>query len=162
MAGEGEVLASLKDRFGPAAFRELGIVRDRVMKISLDRRELFSVCKFLKEEVDFEHITSIAAVDWRDHYESVYHLTSWSKNLMMQINATIPHDDPHIDSVVSLWNGANVHEREAYDLMGIVYDGHPNLTRILLPKDFEFFPLRKDFPQEVDRQYVSRRKIGGG
>ena len=159
---EGEVLAKLKDRFGESTFREMGIVRDRVVKIAVDRRDLFEVCKFLKGEMDMEHLSCIAAVDWRDHYESVYHLTSWTRNVMVQINARIPHDDPHIDSVVPLWNAANVHEREAYDLMGIVYDGHPNLVRILLPKDFQFHPLRKDFPQEVDRQYVSRRKIGGG
>lgn len=161
MAGEGPVLGPLKDRFG-GALRDMGIVRDRVIKVVLDRKDLFPVCKFLKEQLGFEHITCITAVDWRDRFESVYHLTSWSRNLMVQINAQIPHDDPHIESVTSLWPGANVHEREAYDLMGIVYDGHPNLVRILLPKDYEFYPLRKEFPQEVDRQYVSRRKIGGG
>jgi len=162
MGVEGEVLAGLKDRFGESSFRSLGIVRTRVVKVVIDRKDLLAVCAFLKESFDMAHLSSIAAVDWRDHFESVYHLTSWSRNFMVQINAIIPHDDPHIDSVTPLWNGANVHEREAYDLMGIVYDGHPNLTRILLPKDFVFFPLRKDFPQEVDRQYVSRRKIGGG
>jgi len=161
MAVEGQIIARLKERFGEGTFRSMGIVRDRVVKIAIERKDLFAVCQFLKEQLGMEHITSITAVDWRDRFESVYHLTSWKRNAMVQINARIPHDDPHIDSVVPLWNGANFHEREAYDLMGIVYDGHPNLVRILLPKDFEFFPLRKDFPQEVDRQYVSRRKIGG-
>ena len=161
MAGEGEILAALKERFG-AAIQDLRLLRDRVIRVVLDRKDLFAVCKFLKEEFDVEHVTCITAVDWRDHFESVYHLTSWKRNLMIQVNARIPHDDPHVDSITPLWNGANVHEREAYDLMGLVYDGHPNLTRILLPKDYEFHPLRKDFPQELDRQYVSRRKIGGG
>lgn len=162
MAVEGEVLARLKEKFGAETFKHLAIVRNRVVKVALDRKDLFAVCKFLKDAFDMEHLSCVTAVDWRDHYESVYHLTSWSRNVMVQISAWIPHDDPHIPSVVPLWNAANVHEREAYDLMGIVYDGHPNLTRILLPKDFEFHPLRKDFPQEVDRQYISRRKIGGG
>ena len=162
MGVEGLALGRLKERFGEATFREMGIVRDRLVRVAIDRKDLTAVCRFLKEELDMEHLTCITAVDWRDHFEAVYHLTSWKRNFMVQINATIPHDDPHIDSVVPLWNAANVHERESYDLMGIVFDGHPNLTRILLPKDFEFYPLRKDFPQEVDRQYVSRRKIGGG
>ncbi|MBI4415811.1 MAG: NADH-quinone oxidoreductase subunit C [Euryarchaeota archaeon] len=162
MAVEGETLARLKERFGEETFRETGIVRDRLVKIAIDRKDLFAVCKFLKEELNVEHLTCVTAVDWRDRFESVYHLTSWSRNFMVQINAQIPHDDPHIDSLVPLWNGASVHEREAYDLMGIVYDGHPKLERILLPKDYGFHPLRKEFPQEVDRQYVSRRKIGGG
>ena len=162
MAAEGEVLARLKEKFGAAAFRELAIVRDRVAKVAIDRKELLPVCRFLRDAFNAQHLSCITAVDWRDHYESVYHLVSWTRNVMIQVNAWIPHDDPHIDSVTSLWAGADPHEREAYDLMGLVFDGHPNLTRVFLPKDFEFHPLRKDFPQEVDRQYVSRRKIGGG
>jgi len=156
---ESEVLGKLRDRFGAS---DGAIVRERVVRVSIERNDLVPVCRFLKEAFSLEHITCITAVDWRDRFECVYHLTSWSKNFMVQINARIPKDDPHIDSLTPLWNGANVHEREAYDLMGIVFDGHPNLVRILLPKDYEFHPLRKDFPQEVDRQYVSRRKIGGG
>jgi NADH-quinone oxidoreductase subunit C len=159
---EGEALAKLKERFGESTFRLMDIVRDRVVRIAIDRKDLLPVCRFLKQDLDMEHLSSISAVDWRDHFESVYHLTSWKRNFMVQINAWIPHDNAHIDSIVPLWSAANVHEREAFDLMGIVYDGHPNLARILLPKEFEYHPLRKDFPQEVDRQYVSRRKIGGG
>ncbi|MEK6851774.1 MAG: NADH-quinone oxidoreductase subunit C [Candidatus Thermoplasmatota archaeon] len=162
MAVETTVLVALRERFPAATFREALVLRARVVKLVIDRKDLVPVCTFLKKSLAVEHVSCIAAVDWRDHYESVYHLTSWSRNFMVQINAWIPHDDPRIDSITPLWNGANVHEREAYDLMGIVYDGHPKLERILLPKDFEYHPLRKDFPQEVDRQYVSRRKIGGG
>lgn len=161
MGVEGEILSKLRDRLG-AAILDLRIVRDRVIRVTIDRKDLVAACTFLKEELGVEHLTCIAAVDWRDRYECVYHLTSWARNFMVQINARIPKDDPHIDSLTPLWNAANVHEREAYDLMGIVFDGHPNLVRILLPKDYEYHPLRKDFPQEVDRQYVSRRKIGGG
>ena len=101
-------------------------------------------------------------MDWKDHYESVYHLENYYNGCVVQVNARIPHDDPKIASVCDLWNAANYPEREAWDLMGIVYEGHPNLTRILLPDDFKFHPLRKDFPQEVDRQYISRRKLKGG
>ena len=162
MAVEEDVLRALRERFGAGAFREAVVVRPRVAKVAIDRKDLLEVCRFLKRSFDMEHLSCVTAVDWRDHFESVYHLTSWSRNFMVQINAWIPHDDPRIDSVTPLWNAANCLEREAYDLMGIVYDGHPNLTRILLPKDFAFHPLRKDFPQEVDRQYITRRKIGGG
>ena len=162
MAGEGEILARLKEKFGAEAFQDLRIVRERVVRIAVDRTRLSALCAFLKETLDMEHLSSITAVDWRDHYESVYHLTSWTRNVMVQINAWIPHEDPRIDSVTPLWSGADAHEREAYDLMGIVYDGHPKLERILLPKDFQFHPLRKDFAQEVDRQYISRRKLKGG
>ncbi len=160
MAGEREVLAALKEGLS-VSVKEAGIVRERVVRVAVDRKDLVRACTILKG-MGFEHLTCIMAVDWRDHFEAVYHVTSWSRNVMVQINAWIPHDDPRIDTVTSLWSGANVHEREAYDLMGIVFDGHPNLERILLPKDYEYHPLRKDFPQEIDRQYVSRRRIGGG
>ena len=162
MAVEDEVLARLKETFGEATFKDLGIVRDRLVRVVFDREHLVPVARFLRDTLGFEHLTCITAVDWRDRFESVVHLTSWRNNVMVQINAHIPHDDPHIDSLTPLWNSANVHEREAYDLMGIIYDGHPKLERILMPKDYEYHPLRKEFPQEVDRQYVSRRKIGGG
>jgi len=162
MAVEDDVLAAVRGRFPAATFREALVLRPRVVKLSIDRKDLVALCSFLKKSLGVEHLSCITAVDWRDHYESVYHFASWSRNFMVQVTAWIPHDDPRIDSLTPLWSGANPHEREAYDLMGIVFDGHPKLERILLPEDFEYHPLRKDFPQEVDRQYVSRRKIGGG
>lgn len=158
---EGEILAQLRAQFGEKLVGS-NVVSPRVVKVIIDRSDLVRVCSFLREALAFEHLTCISAVDWKDHFESVYHLSNYYNGCMVQINARIPYDDPRIDSVVSIWNAANYHEREAWDLMGIVYDGHPNLERILLPADFKFHPLRKEFPQEVDRQYISRRKLKGG
>ena len=79
-----------------------------------------------------------------------------------QVNAQIPYDDPKIATLTGLWHAADFLEREMWDLMGVEYTGHPNLTRILLPEDFKFHPLRKEFAQEVDRQYITRRKLRGG
>ncbi len=158
---EGGVLEALKAQFG-AKLLEARIVRPLLVEAVIDRADLLPVCRFLKESAGFEHLGCISAVDWKDHFESVYHLENYATGAVVQLNARIPHDDPKIESVVGLWNAANFHEREAWDLMGIVYEGHPNLTRILLPDDFKFHPLRKDFPQEVDRQYISRRKLKGG
>ncbi|HOQ25301.1 MAG TPA: NADH-quinone oxidoreductase subunit C, partial [Methanomassiliicoccaceae archaeon] len=56
----------------------------------------------------------------------------------------LPHDEPVVDSVTPLWGGANWHERETYDMFGIIFKGHPNLKRLLLPEDYKFFPMRKD------------------
>ncbi len=158
---EEEVLADLHKRF-PAELLESKVVRPRLVEIVVDRAHLVPICQYLKEAGGFAHLGCISAVDWKDHYESVYHIENYDSGCVVQLNARIPHDDPKIASVCSLWNAANFHEREAWDLMGIVYEGHPNLVRILLPDDFKFHPLRKDFPQEVDRQYVSRRKLKGG
>ena len=158
---EAQILADLKREFGPKLL-EARVVRPRVAEVAIDRADLLALCHYLKEVAGYEHLGCISAVDWKDHFESVYHIENYATGCVVQVNARIPHDDPKIASVCPLWNAANYHEREAWDLMGIVYEGHPNLTRILLPEDFKFHPLRKDFPQEVDRQYISRRKLKGG
>ncbi len=157
---ERSVLDDLKAKFG-AKLLDARVIRPLLAEVAIDRADLVPVCQYLKDQ-GYAHLGCISAVDWKDHFESVYHLENYATGGVVQINARIPHDDPKIASVCGLWNAANYHEREAWDLMGIVYEGHPNLTRILLPEDFKFHPLRKDFPQEVDRQYISRRKLKGG
>jgi len=154
-------MKKLRARF-PSALTELGVPRPSVVKAVIDRKDLVGVCSYAKDELGFEHLSCISAVDWKDHFESVYHLYNYSTGTTIQVNALIPHDDPKIDSIVKLWNAALYHEREAWDLMGVVYEGNPNLERILLPKDFLYHPLRKDFPQETERQYISRRKLKTG
>jgi len=158
---ERGALEALKAAFGPKLL-EARVVRPLLVEAVIDRADLVPVCRYLKESGGFDHLGCISAVDWKDHFESVYHLENYATGCVVQLNARIPHDDPKIASVVGLWHAADYHEREAWDLMGIVYEGHPNLKRILLPEDFKFHPLRKDFPQEVDRQYISRRKLKGG
>ena len=158
---EENVVNRLRERF-PAAFSDLRVVRPRVVKGVIDRKDLVEVCSFLKKDLAFEHLSCITAVDWKDHFESVYHLYSYPLGTTAQLNAVIPYDDPKIASLVDLWNAARYHEREAWDLMGITYKGNPKLERILLPKDFKYHPLRKDFPQETERQYISRRKLKTG
>jgi NADH-quinone oxidoreductase subunit C len=158
---EEEIHAQVRARFKDRLISSR-VVRPRVVAFTIDRGDLLNVCAFLKEALAFEHLSSITTVDWRDRFESVYHIANWHNGCMVQVTARIPADDPKIPSVVGLWNAANYHEREAWDLMGITFEGHPNLERILLPDDFKFHPLRKDFSQEVDRQYISRRKLKGG
>jgi NADH/F420H2 dehydrogenase subunit C len=158
---DADVLEKLKARFGGKLVSS-EIVRRQLVKVMIDRADLVELCRFLKDDLGFAHLGCISAVDWKDHFESVYHIENYATGSVVQVNARIPHDDPKIASVCSVWNAANFHEREAWDLMGIVYEGHPDLRRILLPDDFKFHPLRKDFPQEVDRQYISRRKLKGG
>ena len=158
---EDDVMDKLRARF-PTAIRDLKVPRPRVVKGVIDRKDLVEVCSYIKEELGFEHLSCITAVDWKDHWESVYHVYNYKTGTTVQINATIPYDDPTIDSLVKLWHAAYYHEREAWDLMGVTYRGNPKLERILLPKDFRYHPLRKDFPQETERQYISRRKLKTG
>ena len=158
---EAEVLGQLRAAFG-ANLKAAAVVRPRVVSVAIDRKDLIPLCTYLKDTLGFEHLSCVTAVDWKDHFESIYHIENYYNGCMVQVTAWIPYDDPRIASLTGLWNAANYHEREAWDLMGVEYEGHPNLERILLPTDFKFHPLRKDFAQEVDRQYITRRKLRGG
>jgi len=158
---ETEVLRELQAAFG-AKLKDSKVLRPRHVAVSIDRKDLIAVCKYLKNTLGFEHLSCITAVDWKDRFESTYHIENYYNGCMVQVTAHIPYDDPKIESLIGLWKAADYHEREAWDLMGIEYEGHPNLERILLPQDFQFHPLRKDFAQEVDRQYITRRKLRGG
>src|SRR5438552_634781 len=158
---EKEVLGGLKAAFG-AKLLDGKVLRPGHLAVTIDRDDLIPVCTYLQKTIGFEHLSCITAVDWKDRFDCTYHIENYYNGCMVQVTAHIPYDDPKIKSLTGLWNAANYHEREAWDLMGIEFEGHPNLERILLPQDFKFHPLRKDFAQEVDRQYITRRKLRGG
>jgi len=141
---EEEVTEQLKREF-PEDVSDFSVPRSGALRFSVERERLREVCYHLKEKMGFEHISLVSALDWREHFECVYHITSYSSKLVAEVHVKIPKDDPKVDSVVPIWPGANFHEREAYDMMGIVFEGHPDLRRILLPDDFTFHPLRKNF-----------------
>ena len=109
---------------------------------------IFGVAEYLKSnpELDFDYLNYIIAVDYNDYFELVYRLTSIKHNHSLVVNTRCyDRDNPTVPSVVSLWRGANFQEREIYDLMGISFEGHPNLKRIFLWEGFKGHPLRKDY-----------------
>ncbi len=109
---------------------------------------LFEVAQYLKSspELDFDYLTCITAVDYYDYFELVYQLTSLKHNHSLVLKTRCyDRDKPAVPSVVSLWRGADFQEREIYDLMGISFEGHPNLKHIVLWDGFEGHPLRKDY-----------------
>ncbi|MFH1560881.1 MAG: NADH-quinone oxidoreductase subunit C [Chloroflexota bacterium] len=109
---------------------------------------VLDVCRFLKEEDDleFDYLVSISAVDYIEHFEIVYHLVSIARNHSLVVKARCwGREDPVIPSVTSLWQGADLQEREIYDLMGITFGGHYNLKRIMLWEGFPGHPHRKDY-----------------
>jgi NADH-quinone oxidoreductase subunit C len=99
----------------------------------------------MKEGLNFEHASCVTTVDYMDHFTVVFQVYSWTNHILAEVLVDIPRDDPTVDSITPLWGGANWHEREAYDLMGVVFKGHPDLRRIMMPEEFKFHPLRKDF-----------------
>ena len=113
---------------------------------------LFEVCEALKNPkgLDFSYLTSISAVDYIDSFELVYHVLSMRNNYSGVIKCRCSSDgngrgEPTVPSVTGIWKGADLQEREIWDLMGIKFDGHPNLKRILLWEGFDGHPLRKDY-----------------
>ena len=109
---------------------------------------LLAVAAFLKNtpELNFEYLNYITAIDYYDHFEVVYQLLSLEHNHSLVLKTRCyQRDNPTLPSVVNLWWGADLQEREIYDLMGIRFEGHPNMKRIALWEGFPGHPLRKDY-----------------
>jgi NADH-quinone oxidoreductase subunit C len=109
---------------------------------------MVKVCTLLRDdpELDFGYLTSLTGVDRLDHFEVVYHLVSISRNQAATIKIRCHnHEKPKVPSVVSVWRGAHLQERETFDLMGIRFQGHPDLRRVFLWEGFPGHPLRKDW-----------------
>lgn len=97
-----------------------------------------------------DSLTLVSAVDYRTHFECVYHLYSYPANAYVELHVRVPQDDPVVDTVSDVWPSADWHEREAWDMMGIRFNGHPDLRRILLKDDFIGHPLRKDYVDLIE------------
>jgi NADH-quinone oxidoreductase subunit C len=96
-------------------------------------------------ELDGKFLVQLCSVDMIDRIDVVYHFSSLAQNHIFQVKVPVDHEHPSIASIVPLWRGAILQEREVYDLMGVVFDGHPELTRLFLWDKFPGHPLRKDF-----------------
>ncbi len=106
------------------------------------------VARFLRDDpdMDFQFLNSISAVDFVDHFEVIYHLTSLRRQHTALIKTRVRgREDSSLPSVYHVWRGADFQEREVWDLMGVSFDGHPNMKRIMLWEGFQGHPLRKDF-----------------
>src|SRR5215813_3756440 len=143
------VVEKLKAQFADAvqevteAYGELTVVvrQDRIVEI----------CRVLKADPDLRYdlLLDMAGVDYlgrEPRFEVVYHLYSLSYNRRLRLKVRVPASDAVVPSVVSVWSTANWHEREAFDMLGIRFSGHPDLRRIYMTDDYPGHPLRKDFP----------------
>ena len=105
----------------------------------------FELCSSVSG-VDYEDSGGPAAGPYRPRLHVVYHLTSLTFRRRVRLEVALDVDDPHVPSVVEVYPTADWHERETWDMFGVVFEGHPNLTRILMPDDWEGHPQRKDYP----------------
>lgn len=117
--------------------------------LDIAAEKIAAVCAFLKNEQGFVRLSSVTAVDRypaEPRFEVVYHLHSLATHARLRLKCRVPGGQPEIDSVASVWRGADWYEREVFDLFGIAFRGHPDLRRIMMPEDWEGYPLRKDYP----------------
>jgi NADH-quinone oxidoreductase subunit C len=142
--------ATLQARFGSDSFQASQFRDNRRIVVSPDR--LFEFLKCLKEECGFDMLAELAAADYinypnaRDRFGVMYVLTNSVSGERLVVKTFVNEPEPALPSAYSLWKAANWLEREAFDMYGIVFEGHPDLRRILMPEEFTSFPLRKDYP----------------
>ena len=147
-----EVSDALEAAYGDFGEAILAVVVDRgEITFHVAREHLLELCRTLRNDpaLRFELCSSVSGVDYLgtpDRLHSVYHLTSMTYRRRIRLEVAVSAEDPHVPSVVAVYPTADWHERETYDMFGIVYDGHPGLTRILMPDDWDGFPQRKDYP----------------
>jgi len=121
------------------------------LTITVRKERIAAVCLFLRDEPDlqFDSLRDVCGADYNrpgDRYEVVYNLYSLQHHFRLRLKVRVDETDLHVPSVSGVWETANWHERETYDMFGIVFDGHPDLRRIYMPEGFQYYPLRKDFP----------------
>ncbi len=139
-------------QFDPGAVEDAVTFRDEVT-LFVRPQSLVRVCEFLRDApgLRFNYLSGVTALDHypnEPRFVAVYHLYSIETNQRLRLKVRLSGDSPRIASVVPVWPGANAFEREAYDLFGIYFEGHPDLRRILMPEDWEGHPLRKDYPTQ--------------
>jgi NADH-quinone oxidoreductase subunit C len=137
-----DIAGKIKERFPDA------VVESTESAVLVKGESLLEVARFLKETpgLESDYLTAITAVDYKDFFEVIYHLTSIKHNHSLVLKTRCnTRENPTLPSLYSLWQGADFQEREIYDLMGISFQGHPNMKRIFLWQGFKGHPLRKDY-----------------
>jgi NADH-quinone oxidoreductase subunit C len=135
----------------PQAFVETVEYRNE-HTILLKSENLLEVCNYLKKNLHYTYLETITAVDWPERiprFDVVYHLLSLESQCFIRLKVRVGQrreEHPEVPTVTGVWTGANWYEREVYDLFGIVFTKHPDLQRILMPRDWTTHPLRKDYP----------------
>ncbi len=143
-----EINDKLKERFDDAI---LDFVEeapsDSFIQIKPDK--LFDIAKYLRDDEDlkFDYLACLSGLDLKDDLGVVYHLYSFELKHRITLKVIVPKDNPKVPTVENLWRTADWHEREAWDLLGVEFEGHHNLIRILNPYDWEGHPLRKDYKE---------------
>jgi NADH-quinone oxidoreductase subunit C len=128
------------------------VIEDRgETTIVVDAAKIADICRYFRDTdgLEYNFLSDITAVDYypqEPRFAVCYHIYSMIYNRRLRLKVSLPGDDPKIPTITTVWPAAGFQEREGYDMMGIIFEGHPDLRRILMPEDWEGYPLRKDYP----------------
>ncbi len=147
----------------PELFFEVRRFRDEVT-VYVPRENIVAVAEFLKSDAElrYDYLSDVTGNDWPDRdprFEVIYHLHSMLHFTRLRLKVRVPENDCTCPTVTSVWGTANWHERETYDMFGVVFEGHPDLRRILIPVEWEGHPLRQDYPIGWEEPEFTVRKI---
>jgi NADH-quinone oxidoreductase subunit C len=143
------VLEKLKERFGETTLESQEFRGELTVVVPKDR--IVEICRFLKDdpELRFDFLADLCGIDMYTpmrRFGVIYNLVSLKTKHRIRLKTFTEEEDPKVPTVSGVWRTAEWHERETYDMFGIVFEGHPDPRRIYMPDDFEHHPLRKDFP----------------
>jgi NADH-quinone oxidoreductase subunit C len=144
-----ELLDSFDKSFGEKIQHQTEFRGETTYTISAS--DLREIAKFCRDKLAFDYLLDVTSIDnlgQEPRFEIVYHLYSMPQAVHLRLKLKVSEDVGEVDTVSDIWPTANWHEREIYDMMGIKFDGHPDLRRILMWEGYPYFPLRKDFPLE--------------
>ena len=140
-----EITALLSEQFGD---RILESKPDELNPWSaVDPHSILDICRFIRTDkrIEMDHLELLGGVDYKDRIEVVYVVYSMKHHHRYTLKCRLPREDPKVSTVESVWAVANWHEREAFDMFGVLFEGHSDMRRILCPDDWEGYPLRKDY-----------------
>ena len=143
------VLERLQSQLGNAILESHEFRGELTVVVPKDR--IVEVCSFLKNDTElvYDLLADLCGIDMytpEKRFGVIYNLFSLKNRHRLRVKTFVEEVEPKLRTVTGLWGTANAHERETYDMFGIVFEGHPDLRRVYMPEDFEYFPLRKDFP----------------
>lgn len=139
-----EILKAIQDKFPDVEAKEDEL---NVESIIVPSDHLVDIARFLKSEpsIDMDYNMTITAADWLERVDVIYYFMSYTLQHIVALKVQLPNDGLRVKTISDLWASADWFEREVYDLFGVVFEGHPDLRRIMLPADWEGHPLRKGF-----------------
>jgi len=156
MSKEEEILEKIKERFGNNV-RDVTIKRSRRIFAETDMKNLKEILRYAKDELGFDHISTITGRDLGEELELIYHI-AYQNAIELSIKTKIPKENPRITTIVDLYPSAGIYEREVHDLLGVVFEGNPDLSPLLLPDNWPkgVYPLRKDVSLEQIRELIEK------